>query len=222
MSDKTTHTAEPANHTAESARPQPELALDMATASADVLGAARMVDGRTAHITVADTSDTEIDGFERLLQRLALAMTHLPTRAVETSLELREDASQIAPIIELPSIGTEPMTALLFDPENPVFTLYAQVELRGTKTTPKGVSFPVVVGTMAYPIETVQTRAERGELPSGVAELPPGVSYRFELPTIARPEDVSEVTATGSVECWLPDGLARRGLTILTPEVALP
>ena len=149
-------------------------------------------------------------------------MTDQPTRAAEASLEFREAKGEIIPTIELRSIGSEPMTALLFDPEKPVFTLYVHVDLQGTKSTPKGVTFPVTVGSVAFPTETVQAMAERGELPSGIAELPPDATYRFELPAISQPEDVSSVTATGAVEFWLPEGLARRELSILTPDIALP
>jgi hypothetical protein len=180
------------------------------------------VDGREAQITISDTSDAEIDGFERLLHQLALAMTEQPNRAVAATLELHEQDGQIVPTVELRSIGNEPMIALLADPDQSVFTLYVQVELRGTKTTRKGVSFPVIVGTVAFSPDTVQAMAERGELPSGIAELPPDASYRFDLPAIARPDDVNSVTATGSLDFWLPDGLARRALDLLTPEVPLP
>jgi hypothetical protein len=168
------------------------------------------------------TTDPEIDGFEELLQSLALAMTSQPTRAVEASLELRDADGQIVPTIELRSIGSEPMTALLADPAQPVFTLYAQVELRGTKTLPTGVKIPAVLGNVAFSPDDVQAMAASGELPSGVAEIPPDAVYRFELPPITALQDASSVTATGSVDFWLPEGKARRGITVLTPDVPLP
>jgi hypothetical protein len=180
-------------------------------------------DGREAQLKLTEmTTDPEIDGFEELLQSLALAMTSQPTRAVEASLELRDADGQIVPTIELRSIGTAPMTALLADPAQPVFTLYAQVELRGTKILPGGISIPAVLGNAAFPPEAVQAMAESGELPSGITELPPDAIYRFELPPITAPQDSSSVTATGSLDFWLPEGKARRGITVITPEMPLP
>jgi len=166
-------------------------------------------------------NDATIDGFERLLHHLALAMIDQPLSAVEASLDLQEAEGQITPTITMQAIGSEPMTVLLVDPAQPVFTLYAQVELRGTKTSPGSVTFPAVLGSIAFPTETVQAMAESGELPSGVTKLPRDATYRFELPPIALPVDASAITATGSIDFWLPDGKARSSLSLQTATIPL-
>lgn len=179
--------------------------------------------GREAQLKLtAMTTDAEIDGFERLLQGLALTMTNQPARAVEASLSLRNLDGQIATTIELRSIGSEPMTALLVDPAQPMYVMFAQVELQGLVEMPNGVTIPRMLGDAVFPAEAVQAMVESGGLPSGIAGLPPNAVYRFELPPLDAPQAAHSVTATGKLQFWLPAGKARRGLTVLTPETPLP
>jgi hypothetical protein len=181
------------------------------------------VDGRTAELGLTGTaSDAELDGFERLLHGLALALTSQPTRAVEASLALGSVGGQIAATIELRSIGTRPISVLLVDPSQPGMTLHAQVALDGKVALPGGASVPMPLGGVELAPDAVQALVQDGALPGGIAELSPGAVYRIELPPLAVPQTALPVVATGALVFWQPDGQARRTLTVLTPETPLP
>jgi hypothetical protein len=178
--------------------------------------------GRAAQFELSEmTTNAEIDGFETLILDFALTLTSQPVAAVEASLQLDVADGQIVSVIELRSIGSEPMTALLFDPEDPMSVLYAHLELRGNQKMPNGVTIPVVFGDVALSPDAVSAMASEGRLPAGIVELPIDAVYRFELPPIAVPEDAQDVVATGSLQFWKPEGKARRGLNVLTPQLQI-
>jgi hypothetical protein len=77
---------------------------------------------------------------------------------------------------------------------------------------------PIPLGNVALSPEAVQTLVDGGAIPSGITDLPPGTTYRLELPPLAMPQSPNPVFATGSVSFWFPDGQARRGMTVVTQE----
>jgi len=180
------------------------------------------VDGRRARLDLNGmTIDDEIERFEQLLQALALALTEQPVRAVEASLNLSRRGDQIAATIELRSVGSQPLTVLLVDPAEPGQALRARLDLEEKMALPSGASLPMAVGSTVLSPDAVRAMAEKGELPSGIAEVPPGMTYRFSLPPVAAPQSALPVSATGTVQFWLPEEQARRGVTVLTLETPL-
>jgi hypothetical protein len=181
-----------------------------------------IVDGHQAQFHLTEmTADIAIDGFERLLQDLALTLTGQPTRAAEASLDLSEIDGRIAATIELRSIGSRPLTVLLVDPDVPGMTLRARVELAETMVLPSGATMPIALGNAVLPLETVQELAQAGDLPRGIVDLPPGARYRFALPPLDAPRTDAPVNATGTLQFWFPEGQARRAATLVTPETPL-
>lgn len=179
-------------------------------------------DGREAQLNLDGmTADAEIDPFEQLLLGLALAMTDQPTRAVEATLDLRPVDGQIAATIELRSIGSEPMPALLVDPAQPNLGLRASVGLVGKMPVPGNPPMPMPLGDVALTPDAVQAMVDSGAIPSGITELAPGATYRLDLPRLARPQSPNPVFATGTVSFWFLDGQARRGVTVVTQETPL-
>jgi len=180
------------------------------------------VDGHQARFhPTGMTSKTVIGELERMLQDLALSLTSQPTRAAEASLDLSETADLVAATIELRSIGTQPLTVLLVDPNTLGMALAARVDFNETMTLPSGATMPIAVGNTALPPETVQELARAGDLPSGITDLPSGASYHLALPPLPVPRSDAPVSAIGTVEFWFPDGQARRGATLVTPETPL-
>jgi len=167
-------------------------------------------------------TNPELDAFEQLLQRLALALTRQPLRAVEADLKLTRDQGQIAPTIVLRSIGSEPMAVVLVDPAQPTNVLRASVTLEGKMALPSGASMPMGLGTTNLTPNAVQELVQRGDMPAGVTELPAGATYKFALPPLKAPQATVPVSGTGTLQFWFPDGQARRGITLVTPEVPLP
>jgi hypothetical protein len=181
------------------------------------------VDKRRARLNLNGmTIDDEIDQFEQLLQALALALTDQPVRAVEASLNLSRSRDQIAATIELRSIGSQLLTVLLVDPAEPGQTLRARLDLEEKVALPSGASLPMAVGSTVLSPDAVRAMVDNGDLPSGIAEVPPGTTYRFSLPPVASPQSALPVGAYGTVQFWLPEGQARRGVTVLTLETPLP
>lgn len=178
--------------------------------------------GREARFDLAGLSgDAALDGFEQLLQELALALTRQPVAAVEASLELHSVDGELAATIALRSVGSQPMTVLLVDPAEPAFTMRARVELEGKMALPTGDSLPMPLGNTALSPQAVREFVENGALPSGIVELHPDVVYRIDV-SLSPPRTALPVVATGVLMFWQPDGQIRRLLTLLTAETPLP
>jgi hypothetical protein len=100
--------------------------------------------------------------------------------------------------------------------------LRASVTLEGKMALPSGASMPMGLGTTNLAPSSVQELAQKGDIPAGVTELPAGATYQFALPPLKAPQATVPVSGTGTLLFWLPDGQARRGMTLVTPEVPLP
>jgi hypothetical protein len=180
-------------------------------------------DGQQVDLTLEGMSaDPVFDGFEKLLQQLALTLTAQPVQAVEATLDVVGSSDQLNTAIELRSIGTQPFTALFVDPNQAAMVMRAQVEVAGQMALPSGASMPMPVGTATLSPDAVQALVQAGTLPSGIATLALDRTYIFAMPSLPPPRVTMPVSATGTLSFWLPDGQARRQLVILTPDVRVP
>lgn len=168
------------------------------------------------------TTDAVFDGLERALQRLALALTNQPVRALEASLSLRRDGTLVTPAIEMRRIGPDPMTVLLVDSAQQTMTLRAWVAIEARVTLPSGTTMPMPLGTTQLERNTVITMAQQDLLPRGIVDLPPDTRFTFDLPPIDVPQSGMPNVATGFVEFWWPEGQARHRLLLVTPEIPIP
>jgi hypothetical protein len=114
------------------------------------------------------------------------------------------------------------MNALFVDPAEPLYSVFAALELSGRKEMPNGITIPMDFGMAIVPPEAIAALADSGALPTGVTTFAAGATVRFEVPPMQVPEASGPVSASGRVEFWWPDGKARRSLIVLTPEVLIP
>lgn len=188
------------------------------------------IDGRRADLRIDGAAgDKDVEALEDLLQRLALAMTASPIRAIEASLEkVRREGTQVAATVVLRSIGREPVQGVVFhDPANPTVQLSVEVAVVERRPLPSGGAMSLPSGSTRVSNETMMTLVRDGKLPSGPSEVAPDAAYRFEVvvptkPTAAPPNDASRI-ATGQVRFPLSDANGKRRLVeAVTPDVPVP
>jgi hypothetical protein len=182
-----------------------------------------IADGRQVDMSLNGMSaDPIFDGFEQLLQQLALTLTQQPTQAVEATLDLSRTGDTVTTAIVLRAIGTQPFTALFLDPAQPTPALRAQVEIAGQQPLPSGASMPIPVGSATLSAAAVSEQAKAGQIPSGVVHMPVDTTYTFALPSIDIGQATLPLSATGTLRFLLPARQAQRELVLLTRDVSAP